>query len=142
MCSSDLRYAGGAHSGFVGEGVVGQVAVELIVHARSAQLFFQTIHCFDFEELVLGGPVAHEGRFDLAGVDVVQRGAAVPGDGGVQLGRRSCKQRERAAHAVARDADLLPRHRGQVAKRGEVGREVARQQVGGEPPDPAHRLTH
>lgn len=80
------RYARGADSGFVGKRVVRQVAVKFKIYLRSAQSGFQRIDGVDFEELVLRGPVAHNGYSDFARVDVIERWAAVPHHTSVQFG--------------------------------------------------------
>src|SRR5690242_6818076 len=64
--------AAGAGGSLVGETVMGEVAVELGVHAGLLEDGLQLVDVLDREELVLRRPVAEHRRGDLARVDVLQ----------------------------------------------------------------------
>ena len=74
--------------------------MKLHLYPSGAQLFFQLVHHFDLERLVLQSPMAHDRHLDFAGVQVVERRAAVPDHTSVDLGRlRQGQQRQGPAHA-------------------------------------------
>src|SRR5574338_81311 len=50
--------------GLVREGVLGVVAIELVLHARVLQLLLERVHAGDGEGLVARRPVAEERRLD------------------------------------------------------------------------------
>ena len=78
-------YARRANGGFVGKGMVGEVAVEFKIYLGGAQVDLQLVHRVDFEKLILGGPVTLNRHADFACVQVVQRWASVPDHAGVDL---------------------------------------------------------
>jgi hypothetical protein len=84
-----------------------QVAVELEVHTRRAQLLFQWVDRRNREELILRGPVAEQRCLDLRGVDELQRRVAVPDHARIGFRHQAHRQqRQRTAHAKPGDAHL------------------------------------
>src|SRR5438105_4224387 len=93
-----------------GEGVPRLVPVERVRDARGFQLRLELVDVLDLEEAVVDGEVAHQRRFDLRRIDVVERREAVPRDRGVRFRHEAGREnRQRTAHAVAGDADLRAR---------------------------------
>src|SRR5580692_11266284 len=87
------------HRSLVGEGMMGQVAMEIEGHAGRAQLVLQRVDGGDRKKLILRGPMPLQRRFDFGRVDVFKRRAAVPNNGRVYLRGHACaEQRQCAPH--------------------------------------------
>src|SRR5580704_15195777 len=95
------------HRSLVGEGMMGQVAMEIEGHAGRAQLVLQRVDGGDRKKLVLRGPMRLQRCLDFGGIDIFQRRAAVPDYCRVYLrGHAYAEQRQGAPHAKASHADL------------------------------------
>src|SRR5262245_14968353 len=83
------------------------VAMDGVLGAGSLELLLELIDLLDFEEAVMEREMTHDWRLDFRGVHVFKRRETVPGDHRIHFGyKHRCENRQRAAHAIAGDANL------------------------------------
>src|SRR6185436_10158232 len=83
------------------------VAMEGVLGAGGFQFLLEQIDLLDLEEAVVEREMPQQRRLDLGGVDVFERRKTIPGDHRIRFGYEDrCEDRQRAAHAIAGDADL------------------------------------